>query len=236
MTSGYVPLDGRLRAIKIVFPLLVAVTLLAAVSDVLEISLLDRLIAGEDVSDKQLDDNDTRQGLIGLLQFVVFVVAVIVFIRWMLRAYKNVDVVARGTRRYGHGWAIGAWFVPFLNLWRPKEIINDIHRGGAGPDRSALLWCWWALFLISNWVANIAVRGLFKDQTVEELRNGSVATLISDLLDIPGAILAIFVAIALTRGLEARAAAPPEPEPEPSSEWSPPADIPAGTPLPTYPG
>jgi hypothetical protein len=235
MTSGYVPLDGRLRAIKIVFTLLAATTLVAAVSDVLEISLLDRLIAGEDVSDSQLDDNDLRQGLIGLVQFAVFVAAVVVFIRWMLQAYKNVDVVARGTRRYGHGWAIGSWFVPFLNLWRPKEIINDIHRGGAGPDRTTLLWVWWAFFLISNWIANIALRGVFSDDTPEELRDGSIATLISDILDVPGAILAILVATALTRGLDERAAALPEPEPEPSPDWSPPPDIPAGTPLPTYP-
>ena len=55
-----------------------------------------------------------------------------VFIRWLSRAYKNLDVAAPGFRRYGHGWAIGSWFVPFLNLWRPKEIINDIHRGGSG--------------------------------------------------------------------------------------------------------
>lgn len=108
--------------------------------------------------------------------------------------------------------------MPFLNLWRPKEIINDIHRGGAGPDRTTLLWVWWALFLTSNWIANIAFRLAFSDDTPEDVRNSSIATLVSDILDVPGAILAIFVAIALTRGLDARAATLPEPEPEPEPE------------------
>lgn len=94
MTSGYVPLDGRLKAIKIVFSVLAAVTLLAAFSDALEISLLGRLIAGEDVSDAQLDNNDLRQGLIALVQFVLFIAALVVFIRWMRQAYRNVDVAA----------------------------------------------------------------------------------------------------------------------------------------------
>src|SRR5215213_2684690 len=34
-------------------------------------------------------------------------------------------------RRYGTGWALGSWFVPILNAWRPKQIINDIwHQSG----------------------------------------------------------------------------------------------------------
>ncbi len=177
MSSGYAPLDGRLRAVKIVFCLLAGITLLAAISDVLEISLLNRLIAGEDVSDSQLTGNDTRQGIVGLIQFGVYVAAVVVFIRWLHRAYKNLDVVVPGTRRYGHGWAIGGWFVPFLNLWRPKEIINDIHRGGEGPNATTLLWFWWALFLISNWVANLAFRSIFSDDTPQDIRDGSVAAL-----------------------------------------------------------
>ena len=55
---------------------------------------------------------------------------------WMFRAYNNVDAVAPGARRYDGGWAIGSWFVPILNLFRPKQIINDIWRAATGsPTR-----------------------------------------------------------------------------------------------------
>ena len=41
---------------------------------------------------------------------------------------------ARGRHlRYGTGWAIGAWFIPIFNLFRPKQIANDIDRASA-PD------------------------------------------------------------------------------------------------------
>jgi hypothetical protein len=236
MNNGYVPLDGRLKAIKIVFPLLAGVGVVAAASDMVEISLLSDLIAGQPVSDAKLDASDTRQGLIGFLQLAVLVAAVVVFIRWLHQAYKNLDVVAPGVRRYGHGWAIGSWFVPFLNLWRPKEIINDIHRGGEGPNVATLLWFWWALFLISNWIANFGFRSVFSDDTLEHLRDGSIATLVSDIIDVPGAILALLVASALTRGLDARAATLPEPTPEPQWPASEQPEAPAGEPLGSYPG
>jgi hypothetical protein len=214
----YEPLDGRLLAIKIVFSLLIVVTALAVVSDALELTLLSRVLSGEDVSDAKLTASDDRQALAGLLQVLVLIAAVIVFIRWFHAAYKNVDVVAWGTRRFGHGWAIGGWFVPFLNLWRPKELINDIHRSGAGPNRTTLLAFWWGVFLISNWIANLAARLAFSGDSLEELRNSSIATLVSDFLGIPGAVLAILVAIALTRGLDARAASLPDPDPDPETD------------------
>ena len=56
------------------------------------------------------------------------------FLIWWWRAYSNLPAITGQELRFGRGWAIGAWFVPILNLWRPKQIGNDIWRGG---DRSA---------------------------------------------------------------------------------------------------
>jgi hypothetical protein len=208
----YVSLDGRLKAIKIVFPLIVAISIIAAISDASEISLLNRVIANEDVSEATLNANDSRQAVIGLAQFVLYVAGAVVFIRWLRQGYRNIDAIRAGTRRYGHGWAIWGWFVPFLNLWRPKEIINDVWRAG-GTQPPALLAWWWAAFLITGWLGNIAVRAGFSDDTPEDIRTGSIAYLVSDLVDAVAAVLAIFVAIAVTRRVErARELHPPEPE------------------------
>src|SRR3954451_5754378 len=129
--DGYESLDGRLKALRIVFALMAVAALVACVFDYFEGSLMDRLIDGENVSDAELSADDSRQGIIGMLGFALYIVCIVVFLRWLHRAYKNLDAVAPTQRRYGTGWAIGGWFVPFLNLWRPKEIINDIWRSGA---------------------------------------------------------------------------------------------------------
>src|SRR5919108_281392 len=145
MPESYVPLDGRRQAVTIVFAGIVLVSAVAVVGDVLELRLLDRIVAGESVTAAEATSNDSRQALIGVLQIAATIAGAIVFIRWLHRAYKNIDVVARDQRRYGHGWAIGSWFVPILNLWRPKQVVNDVWRAGARapapvPPMTALGW------------------------------------------------------------------------------------------------
>ena len=136
---------------------------------------------------------------------------------WLWRAYGNVDAVAPGVRRYDRGWAIGAWFVPILNLFRPKQIVNDVWRaGGPPPEPSFLLASWWTAWLVTNWIGNFALRNAFEGDAPRELRGGSIAYAVGSGMDVVAAILAIFVAITLTRRLDAQAAAGPPPQ------WPPP--------------
>jgi uncharacterized protein DUF4328 len=229
MNESYVPLDGRRQAVVIVFVAIAVVSALAVLSDILEIRLMDRVVAGEPVTEADATSNDNRQGLVGIVQFVVLVAGAIAFIRWLHAAYKNVDVVDRPQRRYGHGWAIGSWFVPFLNLWRPKQIVNDVWRAGGKGEPGELLLMWWLAFVVSNFVANIAIRSSFGDATAEEIRNGSIAYAISDGIDIVGAILAILVVRAATDRLDGRWAARTPATEGPGSGWQAP-ERPAGLP------
>ena len=59
----------------------------------------------------------------------IFLVTGIVFIVWFRDAYKNVGRLGVAGLRWSSGWAVGAWLVPFLNLRRPKEMLNDMWRG-----------------------------------------------------------------------------------------------------------
>jgi hypothetical protein len=211
MPEAYEPLDARRQAVVIVFVAIAVISVVATISDILEIRLMDRIIAGETVTDAEADGNDSRQAIVGIVQFAAMIAGATVFIRWLHAAYRNVDMVDRPQRRYGHGWAIGGWFVPILNLWRPKQIVNDVWRAGAQEESDArpgfLLLSWWLLFVISNWVANIAIRSSFGDASADEVRDGSIAYAVSDGIDIVGAILAILVVRAATDRLDGRAAA-----------------------------
>src|SRR5215218_5925384 len=105
MPEGYEPLDARRQAVVVVFAAIAAISVAAAISDILEIRLMDRIVAGETVTSSEADANDGRQAIMGVLQFGAFIAGAIVFIRWLRAAYRNVDVVDRPQRRYGHGWA-----------------------------------------------------------------------------------------------------------------------------------
>jgi hypothetical protein len=88
---------------------------------------------------------------------IVFLVCAGVFITWFFQAYKNLRRLGVQDLRFGNGWAIGAWFVPILSLFRPKQIANDVWRGSErGADASggwkqvpvpSLVHWWWGLFL-----------------------------------------------------------------------------------------
>lgn len=185
------------------------------------------------MSEAEAIAGDDRQSMIGIFQIGAYVAGAIVFIRWLHGAYRNVDVVARPERRYGHGWAIGAWFVPILNFWRPKQIVNDVWRaGGRSAEDTEPGWLpllWWTAFIVAG-VADRAAGRLWDDEALDALRDGTIAIMVSDGLDIVAAILAILVVRAATDRLDGSAAAkatPPEPD-EPSA-WEAP-ERPAGAP------
>ena len=58
--NGYAPLGGRLKAVIIAFALIALVSLLSAVFGVLEIAMLNRLVAGEEVSDGEWTASQDR--------------------------------------------------------------------------------------------------------------------------------------------------------------------------------
>jgi len=108
-----------------------------------------------------------------------------------------------------------------MNLFRPKQVMNDIWRGSdpelprlASSWRErrvpALLGFWWAAWLISNWISNVALRtALDADPlrpTPEELRTETTAQVAADISDVVAAILAILVIRKLTARQEERRA------------------------------
>jgi hypothetical protein len=104
--------------------------------------------------------------LAALVQLITYLIAAVIFIFWFHRAYANLRVLGVGSPRAADGWAIGAWFVPFVSLYRPKQLANDIWRAGDPALRpgdpgwrsipvAALVNWWWALWLVGN-AANVA--------------------------------------------------------------------------------
>jgi hypothetical protein len=211
-------LRGNVRVVTVVFAVAALVYAAGAWSGLLELGLMDRIIAGEPVTESEVTSNDGRQQLIGGVSLLVWLVAGIAFISWLYGAYRQIDTIAPGVRRFGHGWAIGSWFIPFFNLVRPKSVVNDVWRAG-GKDKvdaqpGGVLLTWWTLFLL-QWLLSISARGYSDASTAEGLRTGTLIGVIGDGVAIAGALFAILVVRMTTDRLEARAAAavaPPPPE------------------------
>jgi hypothetical protein len=190
-------------------------------SDLLEIRLMSRLIDGEDVSLSSLDSDDARQGVVALLVGAVYVSAIVLFIRWFHRAYSNLPAL-RTEPRFKRGWAIGGWFVPILWFWRPKQIANDIWRGGfpspqpleiTKTDVPSLLGWWWAAWIIGGLVYTRSTRAYLNTPAASDagftamlgdldgardIRYAAILDVVASAIDIVAAVLAILVVRELT--------------------------------------
>jgi hypothetical protein len=163
--------------------------------------------------------SDHRVDVVNGILFWCLLATGIVFIAWFRRAYRNLDGLG-ASRRFGAGWSVGAWFVPFLNLVRPKQIADEIWAASdlrriAGtqsvrtPDEeettSGLILAWWAAWVSSSVVAFIARRD---PRTLDDVLRSNTLYLIRNGLLAVAAVLAIFVVRRITAGQAARADAP----------------------------
>jgi hypothetical protein len=205
------------RGLFALFAVTLVLTVAALLSGWAELSLLGRIVEDPaSVGTAEADASDQRQALIGLLQLLLYLGTVVAFLVWFRRAYRNLPALGADSLRFSSCWAVGAWFVPFLNLVRPKQLADDIWRasdpalpalpGAAWKQQRvpSLLHWWWALFIASNLLGWAAFRVGQAATTPQELQTGSAITLAGDFLDLPLTILAICLVAQVTRRQEAR--------------------------------
>jgi hypothetical protein len=165
------------------------------------------------VSEQQAVGVEAFYGNVGILQLLTFVPCVVLFLIWFSRIDAGARALGAVGFRHGHGWAVGAWFVPILNLFRPKQMVDDAWRAaepalpvGAAIEGSPLpawLGAWWATWLLGNLVSWRAMR--LDGETLEELRTSVTVGMAADGLLVVAGVLAIVLVRSLTARLEVRA-------------------------------
>lgn len=210
------PLGDRAKAAVALLSLVIVAALVSLWADAQQLDLLNRAVDGERITLTEAQESDDRVASTALLYLVAVILSAITFLLWYARAYRNVRALGVSEPRWGRRWAIAYWFIPIVNLFRPKQVMNDVWRGSdpeldARTDRvehlpvHPLLHWWWAAWLISGWVGNFAVRRLFTgDDSLESVRSQAQAYVASDVADVIAALLAIFVVRRITARQEER--------------------------------
>jgi len=191
MTS--VPLIVRAHLVTAVFAVIILGELAGIVADGVYIGLLNRSLAGESVPDADWTNHGEARSLVDGVQTWAFRAGAVVFIVWLHGAYRRLDPARR---RFGTGWAIGAWFVPVLNLWRPKQLVNDL---AGGPRR--LTRAWWLLFVFAYYFDGLILWN-FPDEWADETRTRTFAYIVLEAVAVVAAVLAILLVRRLSRATE----------------------------------
>lgn len=142
-----------------------------------------------------------------LLQFVLSVATIVLFCMWMYRAYQNLTALGnpRQSLKHSPGWAVGSFFIPFVNLVVPyraakeiwaksdPEVTTDDLIASYEPSPPSNFPLWWGFWLVSGVVNNAAARMYFRADTQGEMTAAAWLDFFGDLLSIPAAVFAILV-------------------------------------------
>ncbi|MFE9169985.1 DUF4328 domain-containing protein [Streptomyces kebangsaanensis] len=207
---------GLGRAAAAMLALVAAVDLFAVWAGLVLYDVSGDLVDGEVGEDviRRADHADLLTAVAGVAQVVALIASCVVFLCWFHRVRANAEVFDPSRHSMKRGWAIGAWFVPVVNLWFPRRITLEIWDASSPTDRPSshgLVNAWWTLWIIAQVADRVVSRTYSRAETAEELRNAAAQLLFVDVAMIAAAVLAVLVVLRLTRMQHEKALRGPAP-------------------------
>ncbi len=207
MSANYAfrQIDGLTKFLKLLLVLGAVLAVVSLFSSLMQAELLSR----ETFTDEEGRANDARETLIGLAQLGLYLFTVVIFGCWIVRANKNVRALGADGLRFTPGWAVGYFFVPIVNLWKPYQAMSDLWRGSRNPGSwvataaGAVLPAWWTLWLVSNILGQVSFRASMAAKTLESLQLATYLQVASQAADIPLCLVAMALVAQIASAQEA---------------------------------
>lgn len=204
---------GRLKAWFWVVVAATVVEALLAIVSMQSIATLKRLFVSAVASptEQAIAAVDRAAATVDALTWptvAVLVLSLVAIIGWMHSGAKLVDDRDLGLLRHSTGWAIGAWFVPFLNLVRVPQIAADLYRvGRTSPRAGLIIGGWWFLWLLDGFASRMAAAQPEAD-TADDIVSGLDVLGGSYWFTLASAGATIAMIVLVTNGLAAANARP----------------------------
>ena len=117
---------GRTLALFVVggLSLYILLSLVGLVADYSRIQTLSKATGALGVPRSEAMEIDAQTVLIRLALFIVVLLTAVSFLAWIYRAHKNLRALGATDLKYSPGWAIGGFFIPFLNIVRPYQVVS----------------------------------------------------------------------------------------------------------------
>ncbi|MFF4821936.1 DUF4328 domain-containing protein [Streptomyces sp. NPDC001312] len=120
------------------------------------------------VRDHYLDHADAslhKSGFISMIFIYLMTLAIVLFLVWLARSRRNAQELSPRASVPSRGWTIGAWFIPVVNFFVPRQLVLDIGRASSASWQekrdTTLVNLWWVawithalvLMVVGAWVA-----------------------------------------------------------------------------------
>ncbi len=182
---------------------LLGVCIFACVLNIVSSFLQLGLLQGPAFTDEQASANDLREQAAGVFYIVVFLFTAIVFSTWINRAHHNVRGFGAQSMTITPGWAVGYFFIPILNLFRPYKAMSELWRASQSPgdwisNSSGLVPAWWTLWLLNFILGRISQQVGNAATTIDGLIASTWWSIAVAVMTIPLAI----VAMGMVKGIQ----------------------------------
>lgn len=94
---------------------------------------------------------------IDTIDFLLFIALVTLFSVWVYRVNSNARALGAQGMRFSPRWAVGWFFVPIMNFFRPYQVVREVWKASDPKvltqwdqkKTPVLLKAWWAAWLLS---------------------------------------------------------------------------------------
>jgi heme/copper-type cytochrome/quinol oxidase subunit 2 len=124
--------------------------------------------------------------VLGIVEGLVTLVALVAFFVWFYRANKNLRALGATELSFTPGWSVVWWFIPIANIWMPYKATVEIAKASdpsvGSTDRLTrrqmksprLILVWWLFSILSLFVffaIAFASAGLWASLSQDELES-----------------------------------------------------------------
>jgi hypothetical protein len=194
-SEGLARLEGRARLATIMLWVFVAFGTLTAGGEALE-------AAG--VVNIEVDTSPLSMAvaLVYLGFMVIFIACLVVVARWIHRGHANLHEAGVDGLEFTPGWAIGWYFIPIANLFKPFQAMRELWNAShAEHDQFAAqappeVKSWWAAWIVGNILSSVGTRIL----TMGE--GGASSVTIGNAVGAAGSLVTVLAAVLLIKVID----------------------------------
>ena len=216
MTPPYVPTRAASQVVCAVFVLGAVVSWIAAGYDLGEIRVVGSIQSGESLEPAERLAHAKAGQILGWAQGITALLIAGAFVPWLFQMRANVRALGAAGMRFRRHWAYLAFVVPFLQFWRPLQVVSEVWRASDPEASDPLDWqsrprprlvlVWWCALL--GWVFLEAISGLTLHlaHDLASIQAAYGLSLIADICAALAASLGYFVVTGIQSAQEAKSA------------------------------
>lgn len=181
-------LTGLAGIVRILFAISVVCLLATAVMNGNELMALKQAKDGLTTYE---ENYSTARAFFDLGSGLLLIMTAVFFLVWVFRSNKNARALGTQGMKYSPGWSVGWFFVPVASIIMPGKVLQELWNASQyssedwsskPSDRTVLLW--WGLWGASSALEQRMFVKSLTAETVNELYNAAIFTVVVDVLDI----------------------------------------------------